>query len=192
MKINKTLILLIFTIVGCNSDKSGIFNEDKIVEVSLNKEAKKALNNISNILNGENYIKSTYSSTGQRSNIFFTLKEDESFLILKTDYYENIDMGGKHNSTYTKFFTDDLNEDNIDLRISNLPYFGGEFGEIKIRSEFNKKDAFIVKRPIVEENGKSTEKVFYTDNLTIILNKENAIKLKQELITFIKFYKNDK
>ena len=115
-----------------------------------------------------------------------------SFLILKTDYYENIDMGGKHKSTYTKFFTDDLNEDNIDLRISNLSYFGGEFGEIKIRSEFNKKDAFIVKSPIVEENGKSTEKVFYTDNLTIILNKENAIKLKQELITFIKFYKNDK
>jgi len=176
------LALYILCLISCNN-RNEQFTEERIVEIELNNDAEKALNNVTNILNKDDYRNDLNSLHSQTTEIYYTLTNKEKYIIFKLIGYSNRNDETISNITNTKIYLDDLIKENIELSIDYMPILGGNYGSVTLKSKFSKKDVFIIKKVDFKDSKKETIK--YNNFHIISLSPEKANSLTKQLKIFL-------
>lgn len=85
--------------------------------------------------------------------------------------------------TYVKVKIDDLDTSNIETSIQQLPYFGGKYGNITIRSKYNREDSFIY--TLVPKNNNNPVVERKIGHFEVLMTVEKAIEFEKVLKDFI-------
>lgn len=151
--------------------------------MDLSNHSEKSLNKLTNVFSPDNYLKDINSNKGQRSNIFFTIKDDQRYFVFKTIYYEDILLNKESSYSYVKVKFEDLDTSNIEMSIQYLPYFGGKYGNVTINSKYNRQDVFIhTLVPINNDKPNIENKVGYFE---ILMPIDKAIEFEKQLKVFL-------
>ncbi|SFU28016.1 hypothetical protein SAMN05216480_101312 [Pustulibacterium marinum] len=154
------LIFTFFLVIGCNDsvDNFPHYKTIRVNNLDLNLKSDRALNKISNLLNGGNELYSSIDTEGRfpavtQCEVFFQLSEENKILYLRKTFYKDFSMSKLQGFIDYKLPIKDIDVNNLGFTIESSGMYRGEYAHFEINSKYSNEEAFGYCSSRVDESG---------------------------------------
>lgn len=193
----KYLLILILCIpfTSCKTNDCQLLNYERVrkVEIQIDTESEKSLNNITDILHKGRYLYTTIESENSASRteneIFFNLDQDKNSLHIRVNYYKK-----KTGIDLLHYMNFDVPINQIDSNKIVVTYFkkGGvyyDYANLTIGSKFNNPNAFKIQLVSIDSGNEKVNQCITDESFDLNVKSEDAEILKSAITEFLKNYK---
>lgn len=185
----------LFLLQSCKNEIScsePVTNIGRTCKLKLNKEAKRSLNTLAEILSELHDLQNTDEKSGSAkvmsNEIFFNLDKSDN-LYFKLNYYKDYYKEIKPTYHYYEVPIEQLNPENITITELGLWQYGAN-SIVTINSKFSNDKAFSLKFVKYDkDNNLVSVECLEKGEIGFLVRREDAEKLKNAFITFINNYK---